>query len=256
MLCSVIFGGCIARHIGLQPLPKLDNPRGYLLEILIASAEPSDLSGILQMKISSPRASVNSKNAFFLKKPASLRLETLGFLSHPTMISLTDGETIGIYVIPDMKYYSGIASPENIFKILGISISVQDMLHILLGSPPLPNLDNIPLVCQQDHNTYHFKIGDGNSLHHLWIDPFLRRIVKYCSTDATSIITEITYDDFKPVANYLVPLKILFNHYPSATKLQLSYDALSATSIAAEGFLFILPSAARALSLDDFPSAW
>jgi len=256
MLCSIIMPGCLVRHTRLQPLPELTSSRQYLHDILFASEEPSDLSGILQMKISSPRATVKSKNVFLFKKPAFFRLETLGFLSQPAMVSLTDGETMGMYIVQDMRYYSGPATPDNILKILGISISIHDMLHILLGAPPVPFLDTMPVDCRRERSTYHFRISDGSSRHDIWIDPSLRKIVRYSHTEAGSVITEITYDDFKPVGQYLVPLKITYQHAPTRTQLQLSYDALNAASIAAERFLFTLPPQTTALSLDDFPSTW
>lgn len=71
---------------------------------------------------------------FVLQTPQYFRLETLGAFSQPAVFLTSDGDSLLLYTKKHNTFYKGVPSRENLFKLSGINLSVEDTILVLSGN--------------------------------------------------------------------------------------------------------------------------
>lgn len=244
--------GCMPRNIIYPRLPDLQNPAGYIQEIMTASEQLTDVSGMAKLSMSVPQGTLNSKNIFLVKRPSFIRIEVLGFLSRPSLFFLTDGAIIHLYDSSDNTFYTGEATADNIHKIIWLELTPQDIVQLFLGFPPIINPENTHIVCRQEKKYYSFTLRDKTRTYLLLVDPSLKRVVQYQLFDDVRPICKISFSNFVSVQGRMFPLQAEMHHYPYQSKIEVSYESLNAAPVASDMFRFTPPLQALRLPLEDF----
>jgi len=72
-----------------------------------------------------------------LRRPATLRFETISFFEQPMSILVTDGMKFSLWDMDKGRFYQGPATPQNISRVIPIPMDGPEVSGILFGDPPL-----------------------------------------------------------------------------------------------------------------------
>jgi outer membrane lipoprotein-sorting protein len=72
-----------------------------------------------------------------LRRPATLRFETISFFEQPLSILVTDGMQFSLWDMDKGRFYKGAATPQNISRVIPIPMDGPEVSSILFGDPPL-----------------------------------------------------------------------------------------------------------------------
>ncbi|MFV1978905.1 MAG: DUF4292 domain-containing protein [Myxococcota bacterium] len=128
----------------LQPLSPGDpRPRQLLADWVERTSQRQGLRGLARLAIDRNDGSVQlrGKQLLVLERPSRLRVEILGFLNQSLAVIATDGEGFEVYRAEDQSYESGEVDEHLLWNEVGIDLSPEEAVAILLGVPisePLP----------------------------------------------------------------------------------------------------------------------
>ncbi|MBN2108043.1 MAG: DUF4292 domain-containing protein [Deltaproteobacteria bacterium] len=245
------WSGCAALPARQKPLPVLKDPAGYFQDIIKKSHALHDVSGYAKLKITANGKTSTSRNVFFVRRPDMLRIETLGFLSRPALFFTADSTAMSFYAIESNAFYSGKTTAENIQRIIGIRLSLREVILSFLGEPPLADCTSRKIACSQDKNQYLFTLACDGAQQLIWIDPAAGTITGYKLYENTYPVCDYAFSDFQNVAGRLFPLKIDIHHYTTTTDISLEFESLSFDPIPVERFSVHTPQGAACLGIEE-----
>lgn len=80
---------------------------------------------------------VKAHMILLLRRPATLRFETISFFEQPLSILVTDGMQFSLWDMDQGRFYQGSATPANISRVIPIPMDGPEVAKLLLGDPPL-----------------------------------------------------------------------------------------------------------------------
>jgi hypothetical protein len=119
-------------------------------------------------------ASMWTREAVILQRPRSLRIDVLAPFGL-AMAFGTDGTVLWAYPPRDGVRYEGPASPENLARVLGASIAVDDLVDVLCGLPPARLPTEAPRLEKTPDRQYRLTLPLADGTQQLWFrgDPLM-----------------------------------------------------------------------------------
>lgn len=91
---------------------------------------------------------IRGKQILVLERPASMRIEVLGFLDQTAAVIATDGERFEIFRSADHSYESGDVRPDLLWREAHLALTPEEAVDVLLGGPA-PGADLLPARAAQ-----------------------------------------------------------------------------------------------------------
>lgn len=220
--------GCAGRNALPRPLgsPPL-SPDGAL-RALMASAPPGDqtLTVTARIEIDARGERRPLKAALMMKKPASLRLETVPLIGPPDFFLSIDAGELRVFSPGDGggSFYAGRSTAHNLNRFFPLALPAADIIPLLMGQPPA--MEGGSYLGEREEGLYRIdRFVAGEKTLSLWIDPMgdlLLRIRAF--TEEGHIAYTAEFSDHTPVDKYALPrrLTILWG----AVSLTLRYTEL------------------------------
>ncbi len=216
------------------------------------------LSGMGKIHIQAWEEKYKFSEIFILETPGRFRLETLGFLDQPAIFLTSNESILSLYSKKQNVEYRGTASRENLFKLSGINLSVEDTILALSGNPPqLLPMDSewgIPLSAEL---YYLERISlNRNTAQRIWFDiqrHVISRLQEYMLTNG-ELTLDMTFEDYRgEEGSYPVPARILMDRPLDKTRVEIKYKKLYNVNqpINQEVFTFTPPMNAKVHFIDD-----
>jgi len=264
-VCAIsIFSGCA------KP-PKLDpmlQPVGSDLatmtteevsQAIIERAEHfQSLSGLGKVQIENWEERYRFTQAFVVEKPERFRLEILGPFDQPAIFFTSDAQMLSLYAKKQNIEYRGVASRENLFKLGGVNLSVEDFLLVLSGNPP--KLDNITsewgAAIQEGRYHYLERISfQKNVVQRIWYDTQYRmvsQVQEYMLTNGEMLLN-VRFDNFRgEQGGYPLPAVIDIERPMDKVRVYIVYQEMDVNQpIDATLFTFAPPAGANIVHIDD-----
>lgn len=250
--CLVSFAGCLHLRPASPPLENISDPAQYLHDVLKAEDSYRFVSGLTKVELETPGKNVTSKNAITAQRPYFVRFEALDFFKQTSLLFVTDGTHLQLFVPSQKSFYSGPATEENIFAIIGIRLRAQDMVPALMGFPPLVLSSSDRITYRQDRNYYLFDIIDARKSQHVWINPFSKRIEHYVCFEDDRERYAFHFSDFIELQGLEYPTRIEFYYPRDHTRISLYYQSLHIEPPPPDTFILSPPQQAIRLPIEDF----
>ena len=217
------------------------------------------LVGTGKVRIQSWEEKYKFSEAFVLGSPAQFRLETLGFLSQPVIFLTSDSSMLSLYSKKQNVFYEGIASQENLFRLSGINLSVENTILVLSGNPTRLASINIewgmPLSEQGQYYLERISLSH-NTLQRIWFDTTLAEISYFEEAMLTNgeTILKVKFDNYLGEAGtYAIPALINIERPLDNTRVEIEYKELYDINepVNQELFTFAPPEDAKIHYIDD-----
>lgn len=244
----------------LQPGDRVEAITAEEVSFLINQrlSEFQSLTGLGKVGIETWKERFRFSEAFVLQAPSRFRLETLGAFDQPALFLTSDDREMSLYSKKHNAVYRGIPSQENLFKLSGINLSVDDMIFVLSGNPPILRSINTEwgVFLPEQQLFYLERIAlNENRVQRIWFDT-TRSVITYLrehQLPSGNLFLEIQFDDYRAAANgYAIPRRILINRPLEETLVNIEYENFSVNQpIDQTLFTFPAPPDAKVHILDD-----
>ncbi len=132
------------------------------------------LKGLARVKVSAPGKNYSGPEILWVRRPSSLRLESLGPLGTPQLYLTADDQTIRVYIPAENRFYHGPSQGRLLSIALPILLPLADVVSILLGDIPWPREEGQAMVRRDEAGSrwvLELFFPFGNERQTLWIHP-------------------------------------------------------------------------------------
>jgi hypothetical protein len=153
-------------------------------------------------------------------------MDTLSPFGQPIMTLVADPAGASIYYPQEGRFLRGPATAPTFARVIGLPVSLEDVVPLLTGSLQLPSARKAAMYAQPDAGMYLLRFLDtgGQLIQDVWVDPdqqLPRRAIRYDAYGVPAV--DIAYGDFRPVGDHvLLPfeLTIWVPHIATEVRLQ------------------------------------
>ncbi len=202
------------------------------------------LHGIGKVYIKNWEEQYKFSEAFVLEAPSKFRLETLGFLDQPVIFFTSDGGMLSLFSKKHNTFYRGVTSQENLFKLSGINLQVEDMLLVFSGNPPhLQHVNSEWGVALPERNQFYLeRISlQRNTLQRIVFDTQTRTISgieEYMLTNG-ELTLNVVFENYRAEAGgYAVPASIQIERPFDNVRVDITYNSLEVNRVVDDRGLF------------------
>jgi len=138
ILCSLTLHACAPRRpVAVGPEGPL--PTAQDLQSLLASRREAvtTLRALARVRIKDADGTMASREAIVVERPARLRVEVLSAFGALLVFTVDDGQ-LRAYASSQDTVFTGAASPENLARYAGVGLAPDQLVDLLLGTPPTP----------------------------------------------------------------------------------------------------------------------
>jgi len=137
-------GGCVARRAGegLLDLGAPDTAQSLYQALLERDAGRWSLGGTAKVRVDTGERKARLDVTVVCERPGRLRFDANDFLDHLLFLAVVRDGVLATYSVPENLYARGHATPERIGELLGVPLSPESVVSMLLGAPffvPLAN---------------------------------------------------------------------------------------------------------------------
>ena len=214
------------------PLTKPPQQHCSLEEILLTirdTGAPRGLKGLAKVKVKSAGEKFSVKELIVAQKPNLLRLETLNPLGHPQFFAVTNGEELFLFAPSENRFYYGNTSPSNMSSFLPISLSLENVVPLVMGGVPLIDYDTEQVVCQVMGDYYFLQLWakdeDTRQVLTIGLDN-LRVMESQIYHNREELYFSATFEDYEINEEVLFPKKITIFMPDDDTTVTINYKKL------------------------------
>lgn len=176
LLVALAVGGCAVRRAADLPA-AYDSPEAALHAVARSAphAETQTITATARILIERPGERHSLKAALMMKRPASLRVESIPILGPPDFfLSVADGE-LRVFLPGEGggKFYTGPADPRNFSRFFPVFLPPAELVPLLMGLPPEDGEKGaFRLNGEWEKGLYRIdRYEAGRKIRSLWIDP-------------------------------------------------------------------------------------
>ena len=183
-----------------------DFSRARSSELGVTRPAPNSLRA--RARVRNGLASLWTREVVIAERPRALRIDVLSPFGLAMALG-SDGTVLWAYPPQDGVRYEGPASPANLARVLGATISIEDLLDVLFGLPPARTAISAPILAATPDHEYQLTLPLADGTQRLWFrgDPLM--LVRAEESRAQQPALQVTFgehDDGMPhTIEVLVP---------------------------------------------------
>jgi hypothetical protein len=242
-LMVFIFANC-APQKPVEPITRyIPPPEDVLEKISSISNREEAVTATAGITIKTVKGTYTQKVAIALKKPASLRIETIPLFGTPDLLLSADVHRLKVFLPKEGHFYVGPATRENIFLFFRLYLNLDEAVAILMGTPPLLQHNGMELKGSLEKELYRIDIFAGERLiQSLWVDLHQDKVVRTDVFNETGeIYYRVEFDDYNHVGRITRPQSVKITIAdPQNISASIKYSNIQVLSETGEN-LFDLP---------------
>jgi hypothetical protein len=211
---------CVAACVAPPPLrqPRIPLATNISPEAILASFDQrwqlvESLRAVARVTVTSTQGRYSTRQTFLWRRPAVLRLDTLGLFGQPVMSLVADAVQASIFYPAEGTFFQGPANAGTFARVVGLPLDVAEFAPLLMGYiRPLPTHPVAGISLQSDAGLFllRFLDGKGGLIQDAWIDPqelLATRVLRYTADGLVAI--DIAYSEVRLVADTLPAPQVL-----------------------------------------------
>jgi outer membrane lipoprotein-sorting protein len=135
---AIVCSGCAAVRRRTAPPPPGALPSAAQLDAALTARREAvrSLRALAHLHYRDPEESNSSREAIVVARPDRLRVEVMSLFG-AVFVLTADGGALTAYARQENTVYRGRTSPENLWRYVRLSLPVNELVDIVLGTPPL-----------------------------------------------------------------------------------------------------------------------
>jgi outer membrane lipoprotein-sorting protein len=248
-------GGCTKLTPLIKPKPRAVTAEEAISLIKQRNNFIQNLSTTTRLTLATPEGQKSFSASMLVQKPNSIRVEILNMFMQPIQFLVSNEHSLWWYIPTDKKVLKGTPSSLNIYRLLGIRLSVANLVNILLGCAELPASAQMqPTISHLDSEhrcLLRFCSSADSCPYQIWLHPTLLYGMRYFYTDEFTMNWEAIWENFEQLQNYYLPTLIKLERLDRACRLELKYDQpMINTPLPQDKFRLELPPGVEIVKLE------
>ena len=209
----------------LPVLPPRTPSPGYLLEQTRARLQNLEgLKGLAHLTVSSGAKSFGVQEVLLVRRPASLRAESLGPLGTPQFYLVTDGSELILFNPGENRYSRGPATPEHLSPFLPSPLKPEEIVSLLLGTPPMIDYDTASIRRLEEEGLWTLELSSAlrQERQILWVHPYSWNILR-AEIYRPALSQRVTFQDFRQIQEFFFPQKIQVRSFQPEARFTVEY---------------------------------
>jgi len=229
---------CATLPVGFPSPPP---PEKMLSQIQDRFQALQGAKGLAHVRVSAPGKYFTAQEVIFARRPGFLRLESLSPLGTPQFYLVTNGPDLFIYNTGENRYYRGEAIARHFSSILPVTLEPEEIVTLLLGAFPILPYEEISVNYNAREELWFLQLTrfSGKERQTFGIHPQSGNVL-YAEYRLHGTTRRLSFSDFRPAPNLLVPYRIHLESPEVRTQLTVEYTDLE-TNPAWEDADFHLP---------------
>lgn len=183
------------------------------------------------------------RQAFLVRRPDAVRVDVLSPFGLVLALGARD-DLLWAYPPADRIRYEGAATPANLARFLGAAVAIEDIVDILLGTPPVRNPTGRAQIVATPEHEYRVVVPIEAGTQTIWFAGDTLLVLRAEESHADGSIVRLAFGEYE-------------NGFPRALEVRtqdgspvkLDYEAVE-TNVALDPQLFAPPPAPRVLPLE------
>jgi hypothetical protein len=161
--------GCAAtRPAAPRPAPAILPSAAELHAALAARREAvHSLRALARVRYRGPDESSTSREAIIVARPGRLRVEVLSMFGSLYVLTADDG-MMTAYARRENTVYQGHATPENLWRYARLGLPVNELVDIVLGTPPLRQQQRPEVSFDEHAQSVRLRQDNGTGTQLVW----------------------------------------------------------------------------------------
>ncbi len=218
----------------VTPANKLATKRKHLsAEELLYSIRQrngsiSSLRTVTRLTIATPEDQKSFRAVLLVQRPNFIRLEAVNMFMQPIHFFILNEEGLLWYTPAEKKAFKGDASSLNIYRLLGIRLSVAELIDVLLGCTPLPPAGDVQpelAYLEAEHNYLLQFCPDANLCSYkIWFHPYWLYGQRMLHAAEPTRTWQVNWGNFKQIADVYLPTDIKVERVDQVSRVELQYE--------------------------------
>jgi len=178
----------------------LTPPLDALWEKRTRADAPDTLQAIARIEVNAAGKRYPLKIALMLRRPALMRIESLPVIGPPDFFLSLNKESLKVFVPEKNEFYTGRPTKENLAFFFPLSLPPQDVVAIMMGTPPLTDKKIVKLEKSLAGSHYRLELlaaDDTRQTLLLDYDDSRLRETQFLTPQGV-ILQRVTYSDYRP----------------------------------------------------------
>jgi hypothetical protein len=245
----VVLAACPRPPLRFGPNGEVHDPQVLLASLKARSSSLHALIGGGNLQVKTPRGGGNAGVNVAAERPASLRVEVLGFFDNPVLLLATDGQRLSVYHSDDATFAEGLATPRALSHVVPVALGAEDLVSLLFGVPPLGEGSPIALRVDPERRAYALTIASGERQEVVYQDLESLLPVAFVLDGPEGF--QAQFEDYRSVGEGMLPRRILLASNDGKSELRLTYRKVRLEATAEPSlFQFAPPKGAHVIPLD------
>jgi hypothetical protein len=218
-LLTLLLSGCLPTRVVTTPSESSTYASPESALQAISTLPPgAALSATARIRMTYQERPVSLRVALMIRKPASLRLESIPLMGAPDFfLSITDDEMrVFLPLEKGGRFYIGRATPENLSRFFPLPLPPATVVSLLLGEADQGLSDpTVELQGEQENRLYRIdQYRQGRRFRSLWIDPIHHLLVRIrWFDDRGEGFSKVEFKDHLLSAAATLPREISISHH-------------------------------------------
>jgi len=254
-LLALLLSGCLATRVVTTPSESSTYASPESALQAISTLPPGTaLSATARIRITYQERPVSLRAALMIRKPASLRLESIPLMGSPDFFLSISNDEMRVFLPLENggRFYIGRATPENLSRFFPLPLPPAMVVSLLLGEADqgLPD-PTVELQGEQENQLYRIdQYHQGLRFRSLWIDPVHHVLVRIrWFDDRGEGSSKVEFRNHLPSEAAALPQEISISHH-DLPEMVIRYDDVKEVSGETVDFTLPLPDKMVPLRLD------
>lgn len=248
-LAGLLLSGCAAVKTAVPSVTYV-SPEAALGSLTLPVPPPA-LAATARIEILARSERYPLKAALILKKPASLRMESIPLLGPPDFfLTVHDGQ-LRAYLPQNGTFYVGPATTRTLSRFLPLALPPAEIVSLMLGRAP-GEKPTPGMVLQGGEEEGLYRVDEivlGAKTQSLWIDPDGGRLMKVRTFAADGgILYTAEFDEHIRIGNAWIPRRLVIAGQDGSVRV--SYTDIATLDDDADVFVLPIPEGISPTPLD------
>ena len=206
----LIFSGCAPKKITVPFKGYVLPPEDILKKISRTDNQKDTLKALANISVNTPKGRHSMKVALVVKRPSFLRVEAIPIIGPSNFFLSVSGNSLKVFLPKKGEFYIGEATRKNITTFFPINLKVEDIVSILVGTPPRVKGQNMALQGYTEGKLYRIDvISQDKKVQSLWVDPYDNLVRVEALGDDGRILYRARLKDHSRIDGMSIPGKVM-----------------------------------------------
>ncbi len=194
LLMSLSLLGCPGRHV--RPDDYTADPAPLFAALQRRADAVQSLTASLKLEVWRGGERVRLRQLVALRRPDSLRIDSLSPFDQPLSTLVTDGQTLRIYSLEEKRFYVGAATARSLARLVPVRLEPSELVELMRGGVPLGRHSEARVAWDDELGWYQLDLVGPQERRQVHFEPSHLRVVSLRAWSGDTLRYSVRFGDY------------------------------------------------------------